>query len=264
MGIDRELMTDANRRWYVFFAALLAVSVVAPAPAVAISATANSTPAGAQVGENVSATFTLTELSTEAPRSWQLHATTELDSASWTVTAYGPNGSERATRSFDSESVSVPVRATQNISKIKFAVSGTVPMISNFTYKPKERFVLASFSRGQGPTPTLIETWSVHHYTPASHAARQKINATQVAIGDGGSNDELEEQVKFAIAAYRNGSFELAIAIAEDAQDTAEEEHYPVALLSGLVLGGIIMALGSAGLRSYRARNRENDPWQNR
>lgn len=264
METDRKLMTDTNRLWYVFFAALLAVSVVAPAPAAAISATTNSTPDAAEVGENVSATFTLTELSTEAPKSWQLHATTELDSATWTVTAYGPNSSKLATRSFESESMSVPVRAAQNVSKIKLAVSGTVPMVRNFSYKPKERFVLASLSRGQGPTPTLIETWMVHHYTPASQAAREKINATQAAIADDGGNDELEEQVKFAIAAYRNGSFALATDIAEDAKDAAEEEHYPVGLLSGLFLGGIVVALGGAGLRSYRARNRENNPWQDR
>lgn len=259
-------MTESNqRRWALFLVALLAVTVLVPAPTMAISATTNSTPDAAQVGENVSATLVLTNLYTEAPKAWRLHATTELERATWSVTAYGLDGNELASRSFDGSSFSTPVRAGRDISRIELTVTGTAPMVRNFTYRPKERFVLASFSRtGNQTTPTIIRTWSIHHYTTASRSARQKINATQAAIAEDGGSDELEEQVEFAITAYRHGNFDLAIAIADDAKDTAEDPDYPVGLLSGLFLGGIVVALGTAGIRSYRMRRREDDPWANR
>lgn len=63
-------MTDSNRRRRaLFLVTLFAASILVPAPAMGVSATANDIPNGVQVGENVSATVTLTDLYTEAPES---------------------------------------------------------------------------------------------------------------------------------------------------------------------------------------------------
>lgn len=258
-------MTESNRRrWVLLFVALVVVSTLVPAPAMAVSATANDTPNGVQVGENVSATFTLTDLYTGAPKSWRLRATTGLDNATWTVTAYALDDSELASRSFRGQSFRTPVRAAQNVSRITVTVRGTAPPVTNFTYRPRERFTLASLSRAHNGSETVIRNWSTRHYTRESRSARRTINATRTAIREDGGDEELEEQLGFAISAYRNGNFELARAIATDAKNAAEGSEYPVMLLSGLFLGGIVVALGTAGIRSYRERTREDDPWRDR
>ncbi|HET7322907.1 MAG TPA: hypothetical protein VFJ06_01095 [Halococcus sp.] len=258
-------MTESNRPWSVLCIALLVATALVPTAATAISATANDAPETAQVGENVSATFTLSDLYTKAPTAWRLHGTTELKSATWTVTGYGLDGSQLTTRSFDGRSFRTPVRASQNVSRLEITVTGTVPKIENFTYPAKERFTLATLARTHKQTPrTRIKNWSVHHYTAASRSARRKLNASHHAVTEDDGNGELEEQVEFAVSAYRHGNFDLATAIADDAKDAAEQPDYPVGLLSGLFLGGIVVALGSAGLRSYRTRTHEDDPWRDR
>ncbi len=258
-------MTDSNRRrWVLLLVTLFAASALVPAPAMAVSASADGVPDGVRVGENVSATFTLTDLYTKAPNAWRLRATTALENASWIVTAYALDDSELASRSFRGQSFRTSVRAVRNVSRITVTVRGTAPAVENFTYRPRERFTLASLSRAHDGTSRLIKNWSVRHYTQESRSAWRTINATRTAVAENGSNDELEEQVGFAISAYRHGNFELATAIAADAKNATEDSEYPVMLLSGLFLGGIVVALGTAGIRSYRERARDDDPWRDR
>ena len=256
-------MTGAKRLLGAVLIVVLIVSAV-PAPAAAVEATANDTPRAAEVGGNVSATFSLTDLYTAAPKTWRLRATTELDNVTWTVTAYGLDDRELATRSFTGRSLRTPVRASQNVSRLEVRVTGTAPPVENFTYRPREQFTLASLSRERnGNSRALIKNWSAGHYTAESRSARRTLQAARTAVQEDG-NDELTEQVGFAVSAYRNENFELANAIATDAKQNAEETEYPIGLLSGLFLGGIVVALGTAGIRSYRDRRRDDRHWSDR
>lgn len=243
--------------------ALLVASVLVPAPAAGVSATANETPNTTQVGGNVSATFVLTDLYTAAPNAWRLHTATALENATWTVTAYGLDDRALATRSFDGPGLRTPVRAARNVSRIEVTVRGTVPAVRNFTYRPREQFTLAALARTNNGSQTSIRNWSVAHYTSESRSARRTLDAARTAIAENSSDGELEEQLGFAISAYRNGNFELATAIANDARYAANRPDYPVELLSGMFLGGIVVALGAAGFQSYRTRE-EDDPWRDR
>ena len=241
---------------------LVALPLVAT-PAGAVSATANGTPDGARVGENVSATVVLDDLYTEAPTAWRLHADTELRNVTWTVTAAGLDGSTLATRSFRGRSFDTPVRAAQNVSELTVRVRGTAPPVENFTYQPREEFALAALARGRNGSRVAIADWSAAHYTPESRSARRTLNATQAAVAEDGS-DDLEERFGFAVMAYRNESFGLSNAIASDVKTTAERPDYPVAFLSGLFLGAIAVGLGAAGLRSYRERAHDGGQWSDR
>ena len=256
-------MTEPNRRrWVLLLVTLLAATALAP-PAAGVSATANETPNTTRVGENVSATFVLDDLYTGAPNAWQLHTATALENTTWTVTAYGLDDRALATRSFDGSALRTPVRASQNVSRIEVTVSGTVPAVGNFTYRPREQFTLAAFGRSNNGSQTSIRNWSAAHYTPESRSARRTLDATRTAIAENSSDDELEEQLGFAISAYRNGNFELATDIATDARTAANQPDYPVELLSGMFLGAVVTALGAAGFQSYRTRE-EDDPWRDR
>lgn len=258
-------MTGLNRQLGMLFIALLAVSAAIPAPVAAVSATAEDASKGAQVGENVSATFTLTDLYTGAPKAWQLRGATELENVTWTVTAYGLDDRQLATRSFSGSSFRTPVRAAENVSRLEVSVTGTAPAVENFTYRPREQFALASLARERnGTSRTVIKNWSAHHYTKESRSARRTLHAARTAVEKEG-DDELTEQMGFAVSAYRNENFALATDIATDAKETAERPDYPVELLSGLFLGGIVVALGTAGVRSYRTRRHEDDRrWRDR
>lgn len=260
-------MTGFNRRnWWTFLlVTVLAASVAVPTPAAAVEATSNETTENAQVGENVSATFTVSDLYTGAPKTWRLNGTTELDNVTWTVRAYGLDDRQLDARSFDGSTFRTPVRASQNVSKLEVTVTGTAPTVENYTYRPREEFALASFTRqNNGTTREIIKNWTTRHYTRESRGARRNINDARAAIEDDGGDEELEEQLQFAISAYRNENFELAIDIADDAEKAAEEPNIPVGLLSGLFLGGIAVALGTAGLRSYRTRRQDDRDWRDR
>ena len=252
-------MDEPNRWLGALVLALLLASAVAPAPASAVEATANDTPRAAAVGENVTATFGVSDLYTSAPKTWRLRATTELENVTWTVTAYGLDDRQLARRSFTGPVLRTPVRASQNVSRLEVSVTGTAPTVTNYTYRPRERFTLASLSRERnGTSRATIRNWSANHYTTESRSARRTLRAARTAVQEDG-DDELAEQLGFAVAAYRNGNFELANAIAADAREAAEKPEYPIGLLSGLFLGGVVVALGTAGIRSYRDRRREDD-----
>lgn len=249
-------------RALLLVAALVAVAALAT-PGAAVSATANQSPNATQIGENVTASYVLTDLYTDAPTAWRLNASTGLDRATWVVTARGLDHRVLATRRGRGSSVTIPVRAARNVSEITVSVTGTAPAVANFTYPARERYQVVSFAREDNGSSVAIDDWRAAHYTRASQAARTTLNASRAAIRDNGSDGELEEQFRFAVTAYRAGEFDLAGSIAADARQDAGRADYPVGMISGLFLGGIVAVLGGAGVRTYRSRSDE-DSWRDR
>lgn len=249
-------------RALLLVAALVAVAALAT-PGAAVSASATQSPNATQVGENVTASYVLTDLYTDAPTEWRLNATTGLDNATWTVTAAGLDHRVLATRQGRGPSITVPVRAARNVSEVTVSVTGTAPSVANFTYPARERYRLVSFAREGGNSSGTIDDWRAAHYTRSSQSARTTLNASRAAIRDNGSDAELEEQFGFAVTAYRAGEFDLATSIAADARQDAGRANYPIGMISGLFLGGIVVVLGGAGVRTYRKRS-EADSWRDR
>jgi hypothetical protein len=216
----------------------LAVSLVA-APAAAVSVAEDGVPQEAEVGSEVTATFTLTELYKDSSNEWTLAGETELENVSWTVKKFGLDDSQLDKESFGGSEFTADVAADDDVTRVEVTVTGTVPAVENFTYSPEETFQLASLSRQQGDNTEELESWDVHHYTKDSKEARQAIAAAESAIEQAGGDEDAEKQVTRAISSYNNGNFENAADIAADAEESASSTKQSNERNELLLYGGI-------------------------
>ncbi|PSP87829.1 hypothetical protein BRC90_09325 [Halobacteriales archaeon QS_4_69_34] len=249
----------------VVLALVLFASLAAPAGAFEVEA--EGVPAATPVGEDVSATFALDDLYTDAPEAWRLRATTELENVTWTVRAYGLAGEQLAVRSFDSSSFEMSVRADNDIASIDVAVEGTAPQVANFSYDPPQAFTLARFVRlREGGASVELNRTTVRHYTAESKRTRAVLDDARPPVGEmeGGEDDgesERAEQFGFAVSAYEHENFANARAIAGDlaAEERDGDRSIAVGSIAArtgqivtLVLGVLVVLLGAGWLRSRR------------
>lgn len=242
----------------------VALATVAPAAAVA-SASAEGVPGESEVGSDVSATYTLTDLyAGDTPRQWTLQGDTELTNASWSITAYDNAGDQVGdTQSYGGDSFEHPVEADADVAEIEVTVTGTAPEIEAWSYDPEERYLVTEFTEVRdGGGESAIDSWEAHHYTADSQNARQAINAAESAIADADDNGadvaDAQNTLDNAIGFYENGDFERAVENAEDAQSGAEDaqssaEQRNLLLYGGLGLVGLLVVVG-LGFLIYRSQ----------
>jgi hypothetical protein len=231
--------------------ATLLVLTAAVVPAAAVSTSSEGVPDEAQVGNEVSATFTLTELYTDY-ESWTLHGETNLTEVTWTVRKLDQAGNQVSQTSYDGGEFNESIDIEEDTAEVEIQVRGTTPEVRNFTYEPEQRFLLASFELlRQGGTQQDISETRIHYYTEDSKEARRAIENASATVESAGDS-EAEATLTNAIEAYNNEEFGSATTFANNAEQQAQQAQNAqsrnqlilyavaallvVALLVGLVL----------------------------
>ncbi|MFB6121975.1 MAG: hypothetical protein ABEJ78_00760 [Haloferacaceae archaeon] len=250
--------TNSSRFSRVALAGLL-VLLVAASPVTAASVANEDVPQEAQVGTQITATITLDTLyQNPTLESWQLSGSTELTNVSWTVVYYDQTGSKVNQREFTGQQFSgAPVAADTGTSEVRVRITGTVPRVQQWSYDPPQEFRLMKLTQAQqGGASNTLGTWTTHHYTERSDQARNAIDEARAAIDDaeaaGANPKEARSDVDDAVAAYNDGSFDVAISLANKAVDKANSAKqskqtrqtiiYAVAglVVVGLLVGGFL------------------------
>ena len=238
-----ERMTS-NRSFKLTAIALVLVMVVAAAaPAVAVTVDESDVPPEAEAGEQISASFYLTELYQEPDWDpWTLQGETEMNNVTWTLTYVDAGGSQFDTVTHDgAEFEQSEISADNDIIEIRVEVTGEVPGVEEYTYPDEEEFLVAELTQisGEEGAQDEIDTWDAHHFTAADETAtdaapgtqevREALDTAQADIATaedaGGDTDDAEQSLQSAISAYQSGDFENAITQAERAQNEASEAY---------------------------------------
>lgn len=251
--------------WRRCFSALVALAVVlsAVAPAAAVDA-GGATPATAEVGTEVEATVTLTDLYRDpAWESWKLAGETELKNVVWTVRLYDQTGSQIDRRSFDGRRFAGATVATEDgTSEIRVTVTGTVRSVGEYSYDPAQSTTLLTLSqvRPGGANNELVER-TVRPYTAESAAARERLDEAAAAV-DRVGDDDAAEWFGRAVSAYENENFELTSTLASEAESrarAAERSDRRERLLFYGAGGTVALALLVGGIFVYLSRRNAYD-----
>jgi|AntRauTorcE11898_2_1112593.scaffolds.fasta_scaffold27958_2 hypothetical protein len=232
----------------------LVIAMAAVGTAVAVDTTDISAPEEVEVGEEVTAEVTITELY-QPDNDWTLRGTTQLQNiSSWQVTQTYPNGTE-VSETFEGQSqFELEVTSSENFESIEVSITGDAPPVDEYTYDPPQTFEAAKLTKVIGEGESNIETVEVHHYTNESRTAWNAISEAQEVVEDSG-NAEAENRLQQAISAYESKNFGNAESIANDAKKTAEESQQSEETMT-LVLYGIgalvVLALIGGGIYYYR------------
>jgi hypothetical protein len=238
----------------VLVALLLTVTAV---PAAAVSTEAEGVPEDAQVGEEVQATFTLTDLYEDGTDEWTLRGSTGLENATWVVEKRKLSG-DTTRESYTGQSFETTVSASDDVDRVTVTVKGTTPELASWSYDPAEQFQLARLVKVAGGQERLGD-WQVHHYTEDSREARQAIESAQAAVNDSDSQ-QAERTLQRAITAYNEESPQLAIDLANEAEQqatTAEQSRERRQLLIYGAIGAVALVLVFGGIYYYRSRQQE-------
>ncbi|MFB6169188.1 MAG: DUF4398 domain-containing protein [Haloferacaceae archaeon] len=246
---------------------LLVLALAAPATAVSVGET--TVPEEGQVGEQVTATVTLTELyQNPTLESWQLSGQTALQDVTWVVEYYDQTGARVDQREFTGQQFSgARVAAETGTAKVVVRVTGTVPPVSEFSYDPPQQFLLMELTRGQqNGASSTVQTWQVHHFTQDSNAARTAIDDARAAIeaarSAGANPTEAEETFASAVDAYEDGNFDNARSLAQRAQREAQSAQSSAERRRLLLYGGaavVMLALLVGGVYYWRSRQESYD-----
>lgn len=233
--------------------ALLLVLVLSVGAVGAVTVSQADAPDEAAVGDDLTATFVLTDLYSDYDQ-WTLRGETELENVTWTVEVFNQAGDKLGgDHTYDGQSFGHPVDIENGDHEVRVTVTGTVPAVGNYTYDPAETFLFAELVQArEGGTSETIQTYETHHYTEESGEARQAIDDAQDAIDEAGGHQEAERTLDSAISAYENENFENAIDLASQAQETAERKQtnqtrnrlillaVGALVLIGLVVGAVV------------------------
>jgi hypothetical protein len=216
----------------------LLVLVASVGMAAAVSTETQGVPAEAEVGEEVTATYTFTELYSDF-ESWTLHGETNLTTVTWTVKQEDQAGNQLSQNSSDGATFNESVNIEDDTARVVVTVRGTVPEVGNFTYDPRDEFLLASYELVRdGGTRQAITEDRTHHYTNESQQARQEIEQARSTIEDAGGDQQAEETLQNAISAYEAENFENAVDLADRAQEQAEQKQSTQSRNRLLMYGG--------------------------
>lgn len=232
--------------------ALLALLVAAAVPAAGVSVSDEGVPEEASLGEQVSGTFTLTELYTNQTDSWTLTGTTELQNVTWTVKLY--NQADRQlgeTHESTGQSFSQDISVDDDVAKVVVTVTGTVPdseSAVNWSYDPAQSMTMVAFDGGQpGGATDPIDNATFQPTTQKSQEARSAIDAAKSAIesaeSSGAGVSSAQDLLESAVNSYDNGNFQTAIDVASNAESQAESAKQSSEQTSLLlkVGGGIVV-----------------------
>ena len=232
---------------------LLALGLtVATVPAAGVSVGETTVTSDAEVGTQITATVTLTELyQNPSLESWRLAGETGLTNVTWTVEYYDQTGARVTQESYDGQSFGgAQVSAADGTSEVRVRITGTVPEVTEYTYDPPQSFTVLDLTQTrEGGSSNDIDAWSATHYTEESREARNAIDDATAAAGSVDSQDA-DRQLENAIEAYDGdgNEFGLAVDLANDAQQTAEQTRqsnrliqYALYGVGGLVVIGLLV-----------------------
>lgn len=238
----------------VVVALLLTVTAV---PAAAVSTEAEGVPEDAEVGTEVEATFTLTDLYEDGTDEWTLRASTELENVNWVVEKRKLSG-DTTRESYTGQSFQTTVSANDDVDRVTVTVTGTAPEVSEWRYDPPEQFRLARLVKVAGDEDRL-DQWQVHHYTAGSREAREAIDSAQAAVQESNS-DDAQRNLERAITAYEEGNHGLAVDLANEAEQQAEQaqqasERRQLFLYGAIGVVALLVVFG--GIYYYRSQQEE-------
>ncbi|WP_144904122.1 hypothetical protein [Halobellus captivus] len=227
--------------------ACLFVLSVATVPAAAVSVGDSTVTSDEEVGTEVTATATLTELyQNPSLETWSIAGSTELTDVTWTVEYYDQTGSKVDQESFDGQSFSgAQVNADDGTSEVVLTITGTVPEVSDYTYDPAQSFtVLALEQTREGGSTNEIQTWTATHYTEESRESRNAIEEAASVVGEV-NDEEADRRLQNAIEAYDGEEFNLATDLAGQAQERAEQTQQSNQRMQFILYGvGALVVIG--------------------
>lgn len=247
---------NLSRCFEALVVALLVLSVVA-GQAAAVETQSDGVPDEAEVGSEVTATYTFTGLYTDYEE-WTLHGETNLTNVTWTVRQLDQADNQVRQNSYDGRSFDESVSLDSDTAKVVVKVTGNVPAVENFTYDPPQQFLLADFQQTRrGGASDDITASEVHHFTQESAETRTDIDDAAQAVEGSGSEDA-QRTLENAIEAYNGKQFQLASNLAEDAKQKANKSKSTQMLLFG-GLGVVALLLVLAGIYYWRSQQDSYD-----
>jgi len=244
--------------------ACLLVLSVASVPAAAVSVGDSDVTSDAEVGSQVTATATLTELYRNPTlESWTLAGSTELTDVTWTVTYYDQTGAKVDQESFDGQSFSgAEVATADGTSEVEVRITGTVPAVADYSYEPPQSFtVMALEQTREGGSSNDIDNWSATHYTQESREARDAIAEAETAVSEVDSQ-QADRSLRNAVEAYNGEEFTLATDLANQAQEQAQKTRQSNQLVQYALYGvGALVVIGLAvgGFLYWRSQQQGHD-----
>jgi hypothetical protein len=225
---------------------LLALSV-ASVPAAGVSVGDSTVTSDAEVGTQITATVTLTELYQDPQlESWTLEGETELTDVTWTVEYYDQTGARVNQQSFDGQSFSgAEISAQDGTSEVQVRITGTVPEVEEYSYDPAQSFTVLDLTQArEGGSSNDIDSWSATHYTAESREARTAIDDAAAAVEEVNS-EEATQLLENAIEVYNGDGdeFPTAIDLANQAQQEAEstQQSNQLTRLALYGVGGLVV-----------------------
>ncbi|MFA1612396.1 hypothetical protein [Halobellus rubicundus] len=244
--------------------ACLFVLAVASVPAAAVSVGDSDVTSDAEVGSQVTATVTLNELyQNPTLESWSLAGSTELTDVTWTVSYYDQTGARVSQESFDGQSFSgAEIATADGTSEVEVRVTGTVPQVQEYSYEPAQSFVVMDLQQTrEGGSTNDIDNWTATHYTQESREARNAIADAETAVSQVNSQ-EADRSLRNAIEAYNGEEFTLAIDLANQAQEQAQQTQQSNQLMQYALYGvGALVVIGLVvgGFLYWRSQQQGHD-----
>jgi len=276
----------SSRSFSTLAALLVVVSLAAVGPAAAVAVDDGDTDVvtEAEVGDQVSATVTLTDLYREPNWDpWTLQGETELRNVTWSVTLIDQQGNEFDTATYDGQQLSggdgVQISTGNDVAEVRIELVGTVPEPEAYTYPEEETFVVASLTqaRGEDGSRNDIDTWEAHHFStatadgePGSQEAREAIanarSAIESAKAAGADTTAANRSLSNAIEFYESGQFTNAVENARTARQEAQQAESDVESSQQttrlLLFGGaglVVLLLIGGGVWFYRQQQDDYD-----
>ena len=240
----------------------IAVLLSVAGTATALSISSDGVPTEAQVGDEVSVTYTIDDPFTDTANQWTLQANTQLENVRWTVTVLRAGTPvQNGETTYGEQSFEQDLDVENNGDEVQIELVGTAPTVENYSYESRQTFTVASLDQRTGNNTEELANDSAHHYTSESREARQAIDAAQSAIDAAGGNADAESQLNSAISLYDAGEFEDAMTAANDAQSTAEAAQQSSQTTQTLLMaaGGLVVLLVIGGGAYYVLSQRGDD-----
>jgi len=240
---------------------LFVVAAAAVGTAAAVSVSSTESPEEAQVGQEITLSATMSDLYAES-NDWTLNGTSQLRNVTgWEVVKTLPNGSETTTTFEGQRNFSVRIRNSENLDTVTVSITGTVPPVEAYSYRPRQTFVAGEFERVVGGNSNTIDRITVHHYTNESRDAREQISQAEGVINGSGS-DEAQSDLEGAISSYENGNFPNAVNLSQSARSTAESAQESQQTTQLILMGAgavLVLALLGGGIYYYRSQQDDYD-----
>jgi hypothetical protein len=222
--------------------------------------TSGAAPAPANVNDTVTMNVTVEDPFENQPDQWTLRGESELDNATWNVEVYEQGQLVSQSGSQGSIEQALDRSGDTTPDRIEIKVTGEVPDDITYNYGDLAAENYSAMTLSNADTGEEFDTWSSHRYTDGSKEARAEIDAAQAAIDEvDDPSDDVQNTLSQAISAYDNGNFENAVSLAQDAQQTAEEEQdsgLPIALIGGAI---VVVLLVVGGALYYRQSQQQDN-----